>query len=391
MKYLRLSSIVLLAATLMMLLPSCSSTPAPTQPATKPPTAASTQPAATSQTPVSTKPATQPQSPEPTQPVTLKVTQITVANNYNNVAFVAFEDEVTKATNGRVKFENYWMGSLVKAGEELDALKRNLVDVAGIWVNYYPSQLPLSNYEYAVIFSPTDPVTECKMVVQMRKDFPDLEKEQQKYNSKILMTFVVDSAELLTKKPLKTLEDLKGLKIAASGYWIPKAFEAVGAVPLDMPAAQRYTSLQTGLADGSVLGIPTADDRKLQELAKYCTLIGIGAQYGHWAISLDAWKGLSAKEQQAIQELATKWEIKGAETVQPTRDAVIAKWKNAGVTISEFPQAERVKWAEKIKGLPWQFAADNDKAGLPGTKLMETYFKVAKDAGYKFPVENVKP
>ncbi len=156
----------------MMLLPSCSSTPAPTQPATKPPTAASTQPAATSQTPVSTKPATQPQSPEPTQPVTLKVTQITVANNYNNVAFVAFEDEVTKATNGRVKFENYWMGSLVKAGEELDALKRNLVDVAGIWVNYYPSQLPLSNYEYAVIFSPTDPVTEFVPLVQLMNDYP---------------------------------------------------------------------------------------------------------------------------------------------------------------------------------------------------------------------------
>ena len=95
----------------------------------------------------------QPASAQAQPAISLKVGQALSETDPISASFINFERKVTAATDGKVTWNNYFLGSLVKPMEELEGLRRGLVDFAGIWLNYYPSQLPLNNFTYGMLFN----------------------------------------------------------------------------------------------------------------------------------------------------------------------------------------------------------------------------------------------
>ena len=52
-------------------------------------------------------------------------------------------NEIEKQTGGKVKIKAYWGGTLFSAEEQLKALSDGVVDIAAIYPDFYPKQLPL--------------------------------------------------------------------------------------------------------------------------------------------------------------------------------------------------------------------------------------------------------
>ncbi len=95
--------------------------------------------------------------------------------------------------------------------------------------------------------------------------------------TKILMAHVHDGAELhFASKSVKTLEDLKGLKVRAPTRIGTRMLTALGATPIQMPAPQVQEAISKGLVDGASLPWEVVPGIKVHEVTKFHTETGPG-------------------------------------------------------------------------------------------------------------------
>lgn len=76
--------------------------------------------------------------------------------------------------------------------------------------------------------------------------------------------------------PVKSLEDLKGLKLRASSRTAAKTLNALGATPVSMPPAQMTESISKGVVDGALAAWEVVPPTKLDEVTNYHSSIEEG-------------------------------------------------------------------------------------------------------------------
>jgi len=188
-----------------------------------------------------------------------------------------FIDEVTKRTNGRISFKEYWAAALVPAKEHLDATKTGTIDLTRICFLYWPSNFPLNALPYMFPFANREPVMGQRVMRKMYKEFPQFEQEIESNNLKFISFQVWDDYALLTRQPIRKMEDLKGLKIALLGGMLTAVAKSNGAAPIVISLDERYLQLKTGVIDGSLIGVDSMVSTNCHEVAKHLTILGLGS------------------------------------------------------------------------------------------------------------------
>jgi TRAP-type C4-dicarboxylate transport system substrate-binding protein len=85
------------------------------------------------------------------------------------------------------------------------------------------------------------------------------------------MVFTTGPGDLYTKVPVRTLNDLKGLELRATGL-SAKTLEALGATPVAMAQSEAYESLAKGVVKGNLGPVEVLQGWKQAEVTKYLTL-----------------------------------------------------------------------------------------------------------------------
>ena len=85
----------------------------------------------------------------------------------------------------------------------------------------------------------------------------------------VLLLYAHDGAALHVSRPVRRLEDLKGLKILAPGRAGGVLLRAAGAVPIGLPAAQLPEMLAKGLLDGCLAPFAAVADHGLHTLVRH--------------------------------------------------------------------------------------------------------------------------
>jgi len=108
-----------------------------------------------------------------------------------------------------------------------------------------------------------------------------------------------------TKKPIKTVEDMKGLKIRVqqSDMWVA-IMQAVGANATPLPYAEVYTALKTGVVDAAENNWPSYESSRHYEVAKYFSMTEHSLAPEILVFSKRVWDGLSKDEQAVIRQAA---------------------------------------------------------------------------------------
>ena len=193
--------------------------------------------------------------------------------------------------------------------------------------------------------------------------------------SKILMLWNSDSASLMSKnKPLRTLEDLKGLKIRTPSAAQSAQLAALGATPIDMPVTQIYNNLDRGVIDASMIPMSAALDFKLIEVAKYYTIDApLGRSPFMVAMNKGRYDKFPADLKKVIDDTTgLQLSLKGAATYDKKNHEAIAAAKKDREVIPLAPQ-ERQRWMEAFKPMIQQKVDEAEKAGLPGRGLVGAY------------------
>ena len=108
-----------------------------------------------------------------------------------------------------------------------------------------------------------------------------------------------------SKHPVKTPEDIKGLKIRTNqNPMYVKAFELLGANPVPMPLSELYTALETKTVDAQEHPIGILYSVKLYEVQKYLSLTNHGYTPLLVVMNKDKFDGLPPAQQQIILDAA---------------------------------------------------------------------------------------
>jgi len=186
------------------------------------------------------------------------------------------------------------------------------------------------------------------------KEFPELQKEFAAQNLHLLNRSSLGTYYSLSKKPIRGVADLKGLKMRNFGGKLAGEYlAAAGATPVFVPPADYYEALMRGVYDAFVGDMQQMIGFKLYENAKY-----LGMQTGSivgWfiAMNLDRWNELTPSEQQAITRAATEWGAKDLALNEGYDRDGRKQLEAKGVQYIEFPEKEYAAIYDKF-GNPWE-------------------------------------
>jgi tripartite ATP-independent transporter DctP family solute receptor len=107
------------------------------------------------------------------------------------------------------------------------------------------------------------------------------------------------------KKPIRTLADVKGMKIRVqqSDMWVAM-IQAIDANATPLPYAEVYTALKTGVVDAAENNWPSYESSHHYEVAKYFSLTEHSMAPELLVFSKKVWDGISKDDQQIIRKAA---------------------------------------------------------------------------------------
>jgi TRAP-type C4-dicarboxylate transport system substrate-binding protein len=181
---------------------------------------------------------------------------------------------------------------------------------------------------------------------------------------------------ILTTKPVRSVDDLKGMKIRALGTfadWVAK----LGASPVNVPMTEIYMALKLGTIDGACTGFDVHYDQKHDEVGKY--IVGTPrasfAEPLHILINLELWNSLSEELRTILTLTARDWSIWTGMTIEMQRmQKVIDGFEDRGVEFTTLSAADTAKMQAAAVEV-WDEWAQKDDYSSRGVKIMKDLFK----------------
>jgi TRAP-type C4-dicarboxylate transport system substrate-binding protein len=196
--------------------------------------------------------------------------------------------------------------------------------------------------------------------------------------TKVLATWVHDEGYVhTTSKPVKTLDDFKGLKLRAPTRQTNKLLARLGATPVGMPVPAVADAVSKGTIDGFVLPWEVIPAFKLQELVKYHTETDPTrpAMYSAgfiFAMNQAKYDALPADLKKVIDNNSGAALSKQIGKVWDESQAVGRKTAtDRGNTFTRLSAAETDNWAKAAAPLYDEWVADMDKRGAPGKQMLQ--------------------
>jgi tripartite ATP-independent transporter DctP family solute receptor len=169
----------------------------------------------------------------------------------------------------------------------------------------------------------------------------ELGKKMEPHGLKVLLFADGGSLAVLnSKRPVKTPEDMKGLKLRVMQDPMQvDMIKAMGGIPVPMGTPEVYSAIQQGQIDGNATSVQLLYGLKNQEVAKQLSVTNHGRAAAVVIMNLRKWNSLSADQKKALDEgskaffkVDAEYYTTSSSTATP---AVVEKMKSSGVTVTE--------------------------------------------------------
>jgi TRAP-type C4-dicarboxylate transport system substrate-binding protein len=312
----------------------------------------------------------------------LKYSTYLPAHDPFSKAEIEWMDQIEKKTNGAVKFERFFDGTLIGVKDSWEELLKGTTDVMHVGAVVSPGEkvMPiLMKMGYAWI-GVKDMRTNLRLVKQLFREFPELAAEWSAV--KPLVDYVVPELNLHTKKAVRTLSDLKGMQIRGIGRWPKYTLEKLGASLVAMPLTEVYLALQKGIVDGILHEDSTLQTFRFAEVVKYTNpLQGVTTTFlDRVCININTWKKLPPNIQKVFEEMQPQIEeryiVLREEGVKKAREFAKEK-KHEFISL---PREDISKLHSLLREEAYEEAKKLDAGGLPGTKIFNRLQELIKEA-----------
>ncbi|MEH6382270.1 MAG: C4-dicarboxylate TRAP transporter substrate-binding protein, partial [Dietzia cercidiphylli] len=250
-------------------------------------------------------------SVETMEPITLRYGDYTTVSSAG--PFRAFAEQVEEETGGKITFDEYWGGSLVKGADMAQGVRGGIVDMGMFTPSYYPSEFPMTDWtsQMASVVEPEYPLGMMQAFAggsEFALTDPLIEEQFSDQDIKLLFTWTPSTNyHLVCKDPVNSLEEARGKRVRSGGAFNYGEIEALGMVPVTLPTGEIYEGLQRGVIDCSLANGKIMIALGLWEVAKHYVDIPFSSYTQYVIMNKDVWDELPEDARQIIDDARQTW------------------------------------------------------------------------------------
>jgi len=288
----------------------------------------------------------------------------------------AWGKEFEAATNGRVHITYYHAESLVKMPDLFDAVTAGTADFAMIDANLTPVKLAISGVITLPMLFKNGAQSQQTMWSLMQK-YPQFKDEY--LPNKVIWCHCPSTGDFVGKKPMQTLADLQGLKMAVVTGWEAKSVAALGITPVSMPPTEMYTALERGVVDAASGDFNQAFIWKFYELTKYRTdNVDITVRVSPVIMNLNTYNKFPEDIKKIFDQVTDG--LRWSKQTGQAYDAFLANsikvikdydQKAGNPGIYTLPDDERAKWLAKVSPVRDEWVKEMSAKGVDGQAILK--------------------
>lgn len=312
------------------------------------------------------------------QEITLKVHHFLPPMSPFHAKFLApWAERVTKQSNGRMKVQVYPSMQLGGTPPQLyDQAKDGVVDIVWTVAGYSAGRFPA--FEVFELPFMVNSASGGSRALWEYVHVNKLDKTEFK-DVKLLATHQHDEPHFhMVDKPIKTLADLKGMKVRAPTRVTNKLLTALGATPVGMPVTQVSDALSKGVINGTLLPWEVVPSLKIHELVKYHSEIDEKSQWLYatvFVLAMNSAKYASLPpDLKKIIDANSGAELSAAVGKMADDEAIPSRKlaKDRGNTFNTISLEELKNWQAPAQLVTDEWIKDLDKKGLDGKALVNS-------------------
>lgn len=276
--------------------------------------------------------------------------------------------KIGELTDGRVIVTIFPGGALGKPPHQYDNAVKGITDIAFGLQSYTPGRFPLTS-ALRLPFMVKSGEQGARVLWSMYEKYL-----QQEYKDvKVLWLFMHGPGQMYTtKKQVKTIDDLKGLKIRSPGAIMSKVVKQYGAVPVHMPITQVYTALERKTVDGVAAPWETMRPFRFYEQCKYAAVADIYSMTFFVVMNKKKYESLPADIRKIIDENSgLQMAIKAGRAYDQADIPGKKLFEDKGGITYQLPAAEKEKWMKAAMPIKTNWIKDMKTKGLPGQAVLD--------------------
>lgn len=286
------------------------------------------------------------------------------------------DSELRERSDGELGLDIVWGGALLAAKDAAQGLSDGVADFASIVPVYAPGRLVV--YEVTDTLQFPDEWVGMMATYELMTTHPAALAEAERFNIHYFGNYTTGPTQILTRdRPVRSLEDLAGLSIRATGAFVP-AVEEFGAATVSVPQPKVYEALSNGSVDGSTTYYYVVKAYKQYEVSKYMTEVNMGQTLAFGiAMNRDTYMSLSADHQALIDQLGREFTEHVAQKMHASRTETKAELA-AGIDghvieMIDAPAEMRAALIEVAEADAQSWVAKADDKGLEGAAVLDDF------------------
>lgn len=288
-------------------------------------------------------------------------------NEFHTLNAVAFSKRVAEETGGAVQMAIRPGGELgVKANETIKAVADGVVPMAEFSLFQNASRGPVLAVETLPFL-----VGDYDQLKVLHRHFRPLWEERLlKNNQKALYIVPWPKQVFFVKKPVNSIEDLKGMKMRTLDRLTTDWINRLGMTPVQLTNTEILQALGSGMLEGVPTSAGTAAAQKYWDFLKYAYETNHMWASNAMVINLDTWKKLTPEQQATIERIGKEMEPEFWENSKRDHALKAAELSKNGMTVQPAPEPF-VSAMRKTTSVLWEQYAKS--MGPDALKALEQY------------------
>ncbi len=278
------------------------------------------------------------------KPIKWKAQALWSAAELSYKTFVDFCARVKVLTNGRLEITPYPAGAIVPTFEGLDALQNNVLQALHTWPGYFSGKEPAFAAISDLVAGYSHPWQKDAWMYY-KGGWEMLNELYKPYNGYTVGWMFWGIESMVSTKPIRRMEDYKGLKMRVPHGMTAILFQKLGASVVVLPGGEVYSALDKGVINTSDWASASMNQRMgFFQVAKYTNYPGFHSMpLGDFTVNIKEWNKLPDDIKQILKSACREWCWDSIERIAIDDIRALKEMKEKGVSVQAWSDEDLKK------------------------------------------------